>query len=112
MPRARSWLGGFIDEPDYHNIGLGQYVPLTEAWQDYRYVFQAKDVAAENSIGFNFGDKTGTVWIADFTVTKGGEIRPNKPRPQERRPGSGRSGRESSMWEKTLYWRTSNGDRP
>ena len=72
----RIWLGGFIDEPDWHSIGLGQDVPLTEAWQDYRYEFQAKDLAAENLIIFNVGDQTGTVWIADFTLTKGGEIRP------------------------------------
>jgi hypothetical protein len=67
----RIWLGGYIGEPDWHSIGLGQDVPLTEAWQDYRYEFQAKDLAAENLIGFNVGDQTGTVWIADFTLTKG-----------------------------------------
>jgi len=70
VPR-RIWLGGSIDEPDWHGIGLNQAVPLTEAWQDYQYEFQAKDLAAENSIQFSFGDQTGTVWIADFTLTKG-----------------------------------------
>jgi hypothetical protein len=64
-------LGGYIDEPDWHGIGLGQDVPLTEAWQDYQYEFQAKDLAAENSIQFIVGDQTGTVWIADFTLTRG-----------------------------------------
>ena len=44
---------------------------MTEAWQDYHYEFQAKDLAAENSIQFLVGDQTGTVWIADFTLTKG-----------------------------------------
>jgi WD40 repeat protein len=65
------FLGGFIDEPEWHSIGLSQDVPLTEAWQDYQYEFQARDLAAENSIQFNIGDQTGTVWIADFTLTKG-----------------------------------------
>jgi hypothetical protein len=64
-------VGGFIDEPDWHDIGLSQDVPLTEVWQDYQYEFQAMDLAAENSIQFNVGDQTGTVWIADFTLTKG-----------------------------------------
>jgi len=44
---------------------------LTEEWQDYQYEFQAKDLAAENTIQFILGDRTGTVWIADFTLTKG-----------------------------------------
>ncbi len=75
----RIWLGGNIDEPDYHGIGLGQVVPLTEAWQDYQYKFQAKDLAAENSIYFNVGDQTGTVWIADFTLTKEGHVTNRAP---------------------------------
>ena len=66
----RIFLSGSIDEPDWHGIGLGQDVPLTEAWQDYQYEFQAKDLAAENTIQFSVGDQTGTVWIADFTLTK------------------------------------------
>jgi hypothetical protein len=32
-------LYGQIDVPDWHCIGLSQQVPLTEAWQDYRYEF-------------------------------------------------------------------------
>ena len=67
----RIFLGGIIDEPDWHGIGLSQEVPLTEAWQDYQYEFQAKDLAAENLIQFIVGDQTGTVWIANFTLTKG-----------------------------------------
>ena len=69
-PRRIALWGG-IDEPDRHGIGLSQDVPLTEAWQDNQYEFQAKDLAADNSIQFNVGDQTGTVWIADFTLTKG-----------------------------------------
>jgi hypothetical protein len=67
----RIFLVGSIEQPDYHGIGLLREVPLTEAWQDYQYRFQAKDLAAENSIQFNVGDQTGTVWIGDFTLTKG-----------------------------------------
>ncbi len=66
----RIFLVGSIDEPDYHGIGLLQEVRLTQAWQDYQYKFQAKDLAAENMIQFNVGDQTGTVWIADFTLAK------------------------------------------
>ena len=67
----RMFLGGFIDEPDWHGIGLSQDISLTEEWQDYQYEFQAKDLAAENTIQFIVGDQTGTVWIADFSLTKG-----------------------------------------
>ena len=69
-PRRIS-LSGFIDQPDWHSIGLGQDVPLTEAWQDYQYEFQAKGLAPENTIQFLVGNQTGTVWISDFTLTKG-----------------------------------------
>jgi len=64
------FLGGFIDEPDRHGIGLSQHVSLTEEWQDYQYEFQAKDLAAENVIHFILGDQVGTVWIADFSLAK------------------------------------------
>jgi hypothetical protein len=67
----RILLYGQIDEADWHDIGLVEDVPLSEAWQDYQYEFQAKDLAAENSIQFHVGNETGTVWIADFTLTKG-----------------------------------------
>jgi WD40 repeat protein len=66
-------LHGNIAEPDWHGIGLDEAVPLTKDWQDYRYEFRAKDLAAGNNIVFNVGDRTGTVWVADFTVTKGGK---------------------------------------
>jgi len=62
---------GEIGEPDWKNIGLNQVVPLTEEWQTYQYEFQAKNLAAQNTIQFRLGDRTGTVWIADFTLTKG-----------------------------------------
>ena len=31
------------------------------------------DLAAANQIQFLLGDRTGTVWIADFTLTSGGQ---------------------------------------
>jgi hypothetical protein len=63
-------LYGQVDEPDWHDIGLSQDVPLTERWQTYQYQFRAKGLAAENAIQFILGDRTGTVWIADFTLTR------------------------------------------
>jgi hypothetical protein len=68
----RMLLLGQIDEPDWHFIGLNQDVPVTEEWQAYQYEFRAKDLVAENMIQFIVGDRTGTVWIADFTLTKNG----------------------------------------
>lgn len=63
-------LYGQISEPDGHGIGRNQAVPLTRDWQPYQYEFQAKDLAAWNRIEFHLGQQTGTVWIADFSVTK------------------------------------------
>jgi hypothetical protein len=60
-----------IAEPDYHNIGLYEAVPLTEDWRAYQYEFRAKEIAARNHINLDVGERTGTVWIADFTLTKG-----------------------------------------
>ena len=63
-------LYGHIGEPDVHGIGLNEVVPLTADWQTYERQFRAKDVAASNLIQFHFGERTGTVWIADITVTR------------------------------------------
>jgi hypothetical protein len=69
VPRSMI-LYGQINEPDWHGIGLGQDVPLTEEWQAYQYEFRAKDLAGWNRIQFLVGERTGIVWIADFTLTK------------------------------------------
>jgi WD40 repeat protein len=63
-------LYGQIEEPDWHGIGLNQVVSLTENWQDYRYQFRAKDLGATNMLRFLLGERTGTVWIDDLTVTE------------------------------------------
>jgi hypothetical protein len=67
----RMKLWGEIAEPDWHCIGLDEEVSLTEDWQVYQYQFHAKDLTAWTKINFRLGDRTGTVWIADFTLTKG-----------------------------------------
>jgi WD40 repeat protein/serine/threonine protein kinase len=61
---------GHIVEPDWHGFGLNEVVPLTADWQTFERDFQAKDLAASNLIEFHVGERTGTVWIADITVTK------------------------------------------
>jgi WD40 repeat protein len=63
-------LAGIVDEPNYDGIGLSEVVPLTQEFRNYEFTFQAKNLAAKNMIQFNVGERTGTVWIADFTVTK------------------------------------------
>ncbi len=62
---------GIIVGSDWHPIGLDELASLTENWQAYQYQFQAKNLAAESHIEFDVGERTGTVWIADFTLTKG-----------------------------------------
>jgi WD40 repeat protein/tetratricopeptide (TPR) repeat protein len=59
-----------IAEPDFKGIGLNEAVSLTTDWKPYQYEFKAKDIAAENIIVFNIGERTGAVWVADFTLTK------------------------------------------
>jgi hypothetical protein len=66
----RMRLRGEIAEPDWHCIGLEEEVPLTDVWQDYQYQFQAKNLTLWTKINFLLGDRTGPVWIADFTLTK------------------------------------------
>jgi hypothetical protein len=63
-------LQGQIDQADWHLTGLNEIVPLTKDWQDYHYTFQAKGLTGSNRIQFLLGERTGTVWIADFTLTK------------------------------------------
>jgi WD40 repeat protein len=56
--------------PDERDIGLrDQPVNLTEKWQKYQYEFRAKDLAAWNEVHFIVGQRTGTVWVKDFTLT-------------------------------------------
>ena len=69
MPRPTE-VYGQIGEPDCHGIGLNEVVPLTADWQTYEREFRAKDLAASNLIQFHVGERTGTVWIADITLTK------------------------------------------
>jgi hypothetical protein len=63
-------LSGSIEEPTRHDIGLDEEVSLTEDWLAYRYEFRAKNLTGEPKISFALGERTGTVWIADFTLTK------------------------------------------
>ena len=54
-----SW-GCCIQEAPYHR-------------RTYQYQFQAKNLAAQSQVEFHVGERIGTVWIADFTLTKGAE---------------------------------------
>jgi WD40 repeat protein/serine/threonine protein kinase len=67
----RMKLWGEIAEPDWHCIGLSEEVPLAEDWHAYQYEFQAKDLTGWTKINFRLGDRTGIVWIADITLTRG-----------------------------------------
>jgi tetratricopeptide (TPR) repeat protein len=61
-------LYAHIHEPDWNGIGLNETVRLTKEWRSYEFSFQAKNPAKVNRITFILGQRTGTVWIADFTV--------------------------------------------
>jgi hypothetical protein len=66
----RVQVQAMIAQPDWHGIGLDEAVPLTQEWREYPFEFQAKDLAASNQLVLNLGDRTGTVWITDFTFTR------------------------------------------
>ncbi len=69
--------------PDWQNIGLNARFFITEKWETYETRFRAKDIAATiNKIHFILGQQTGTVWIADFTVTRLADADPNDPEVQ------------------------------
>ena len=59
--------------PDWEQICQGKYIPITQQWEKYEATFQVRNLAAVNKIYFILGQRTGTVWIDDFTVTKGGK---------------------------------------
>ena len=63
-------LHGKVAQPDWHSIGLDERFDLTDKWQTYEFRFQAKGLSTLNKIRFVLGQKTGTIWIADFTVTE------------------------------------------
>jgi WD40 repeat protein/serine/threonine protein kinase len=69
----RMKLWGESAGPDRHGIGLDEEVSLSEDWQTYQCQFQAKNLKDWTKINFRLGNQTGTVWIADFTVNKGGK---------------------------------------
>lgn len=63
-------LIGQIHGPNWTGIGLRETVPLTEEWNSFEYVFQAKDVATINRMTFLLGQQAGSVSIADLTLTR------------------------------------------
>jgi hypothetical protein len=63
-------LVGQIDQPDWHLTGLNEVVPLTRDWQAYQYTFRAQHLAGLNLVQFLIGERTGTVWVADFSLKK------------------------------------------
>jgi eukaryotic-like serine/threonine-protein kinase len=67
---SRVQVQALIAKPDWHGISLDETVPLTQEWTEYRSQFQAKDLATSNLLNLNLGDRTGTVWITDFTLTR------------------------------------------
>jgi hypothetical protein len=80
----RIQLYGQVGRPDWHPIGLDQRFELSDKWQNYEFPFQAKDLAALNKIALLVGQQTGTVWIADFTLTKLADADPTDPEIQKR----------------------------
>jgi hypothetical protein len=63
-------LTAVVYQGNWHSVGLDERVSLTNGWQNYEYEFQAKNVTAENVIHLSVGERTGKVWISDFSITR------------------------------------------
>lgn len=61
-----------LDQPDYHNVGLKRVAPLLPEWQGFSETFVATHVLANDTDvpRFMVGDKAGTIWLADVSVTE------------------------------------------
>ena len=59
---------------NFRPIGLQETVNLTTDWQTFEYKFTVKgaDVMGNRALVFQFGMKTGTVWIGDVSLVKAG----------------------------------------
>lgn len=76
-PRPMLVFGGIMQH-DYHDVGLSRTVSLTGAWKEFVIPFTARGVVA-GQVGapeFQFGARTGRVWLADVTLApSGGAVR-------------------------------------
>lgn len=60
----------YLDQPDYHNVGLNKTVLLDSKWHTFVQVFQAKKILANDSCAPSFvlGRQTGIVWLSDISL--------------------------------------------
>ena len=61
-----------LDQPDYHNVGLGRIAPLLPEWQKFSETFTATHVLANDTDvpRFVVGDRAGTIWFSDVSVVE------------------------------------------
>jgi hypothetical protein len=66
------WVEAHLDQPDYHNVGLGRVAPLVPEWQAFTETFRATRVLASDTgvPCFVVGGKAGTVWLADISLNE------------------------------------------
>ena len=69
---ATSSLGLFanIAEPDWHSIGLTSKCRCPTTGRPTSTISRRRRLRPMNSVVFNLGKRTGTVWIADVTLAK------------------------------------------
>lgn len=61
-----------LDEDDWHSVGLSNTFSLTGDWKNYKFVFTAERAHPNhNRITFILGGATGTVDIADLSLSPG-----------------------------------------
>ena len=65
-------VAALLDQPDYHNVGLKKITPLLPVWQTFTYTFRVTHpLTNDTSVPcFMLGNKSGTVWLADVSVTE------------------------------------------
>lgn len=56
--------------PGWDNYGLSEDVTLSDAWQEFRLVFEATRTAGDARIQFHCGAATGPVWLDDVRLSE------------------------------------------
>ena len=72
QPR-RLGLGLQQNREPYAMLGLSQEIDLTPQWQTCRMSFTAPADEAGAKLSFSVGQATGTVWLADLSLSPGGK---------------------------------------
>ena len=63
-------VNAMIDQDDWHQIGLSEFVDFGKEWKEYKYEFKADQTVkgGKNRVSFVLGGDKGNVWLKDVTL--------------------------------------------